>query len=82
MDVLGLDPEPMFVSAAKVEVFDRDDKLLSEAYTNNTGRAEFSILFDDTNYKEKFTVKVTKGDGEIKYSVDFLTPTPIKLILK
>ena len=82
LDVFGLDPEPIFVSAAKVEVFDGDDKLLLEAYTNNTGRAEFSILFDDTNYKEKFTIKVVKGDREIKHSVNFLTPSPIKLILK
>ena len=74
--------EPEIVRAAKIEVFGGDDKLLSRTYTNKEGRAYFSITFTDADFQEKFYIKVTKGDKGIKHSVNFLTPTPIKLILK
>ena len=74
--------EPEIVRAAKIEVFGGDDKLLSRTYTNKEGRAYFSITFTDADFQEKFYIKVTKGDKGIKHSVNFLTPTPIKLMLK
>ena len=74
--------EPEIVRAAKIEVFGVDNKLLSRTYTNKEGRAYFSITFNDAEFQEKFYIKVTKGDKEIRHSINFLTPTPIKLILK
>jgi len=74
--------EPKIVRAAKIEVFGVDNKLLSQTYTNKEGRAYFSITFNDGEFQEKFYIKVTKGDMEIKHPINFLTPTPIKLILK
>lgn len=82
IDILAIDPEPAFVRAAKIEVFDKNDKLLSETYTDKSGRAYFSITFDDKNYRDKFYIKVNKEGKERKHLINFLTPTPVKLILK
>ena len=82
IDIVSMVPEFKATSSASVEIFDNDDNLIWEGFTNKEGRVIFSILFDDTNYRDKFSIKVAKGEKEIKHSVDFLTPTPIKLILK
>jgi len=81
IDVLAIDPEPAFVRAARIEVFDKDNNFLYETYTNKSGRAFFPIIFDDNNFRDKFSIKVSKDGKERKHSVNFLTPTPIKLIL-
>jgi hypothetical protein len=82
IDILSVEPIAGFVLAAKIELFDKNDNLLEETYTDKGGRAYFSIDFDDLNYKDKFYVRITKDDKERRHPVRFMTPTPITLILK
>lgn len=82
IDIVSMVPGLEVVSSASVEIFDKENNLIWDGFTNKEGRIIFSILFDDENYKDTFIIKVTKGEKEIKRNVNFLTPTPIKLILR
>lgn len=82
VDILSISPSPEFVSSAKVELLGADQKVISESYTNKSGRANFSIKFTDNNIRSKFYIRVGKDGKEKTHPVDFFTPTPIKLILK
>jgi len=82
VDVAELGPEPSLVSAVKITVPQVSEELPYETYTDKEGRAFFSVIFNDENFREEFFIQVTKGGKKQKYPINFLTPTPIKLLLE
>ncbi len=82
IDIFILNPGPVSARGAAISVFDKNDNVLSKHFTDKDGRAYFSISFSDRNYQDQFYIKVSKFDKEARHEINFLTPTPIKLILK
>lgn len=82
VDVFLLNPEALHARGALIEVFDSENNEIEKSYTDVNGRAYFSVTFHDSNFKNKFHIKVSKFGKEVKHDINFLTPTPIVLILK
>lgn len=82
IDAFLLNPGPIAARGATIEVFDKDEKLLEKVSTDKMGGANFPITFDNSNFREKFFVKISKFDQTARHEINFFTPTPIKLIVK
>lgn len=82
VDIFLLNPGPAPARGAVVNMFNKDNKHLGSYTTDNSGRAYFTVKFDGNNYRDVFYVKASKFGKEARHEINFLTPTPIKLILK
>lgn len=82
LKIFSLDVRSVPIAGALVEVSDKDNRLLQTVFTDGEGVADFSILFNEENYKDRFYLKVSKNDRSIKHEVNFFTPTPVTLLLK
>lgn len=82
LEVLSAEGAETDVSKVEVKVFNKNSNLIYETFTDDKGRANFTVEFNETNFRDKFLLKIEKGKSEKTYPINFITPTPVKLILE
>lgn len=71
-----VDREGQPVANASVQVSDPEGQAIFSGKTNGQGEATFTITFNDTNYRESWTVALP--DYDLEKRIGLLTSTPVK----